>query len=102
LTQGQLLWEWGVGGLDDVEGEAALELHAGCAEDGPQGTRGAALFPDDFSYIAGCNVKPENDGLWAGNEFDPDCFGVIHQSPRNFGQQSLHLGDSSVRIKTIM
>jgi hypothetical protein len=47
-------------------------------------------------------VKAEDDRLGAGDHFDPNRVGVIYQSPRNFGQQGLHLGDSNVSIQTIM
>lgn len=98
----RLRLRWGIGCLDDVEGEAPLKLHTGGSEDGAQGARGASLFADHFSNIAGRHVEAENDGFGAGNEFDANGLGVIHECLRDLSQQGLHLGDSSVRFKTIM
>jgi hypothetical protein len=59
-------------GLDDIEREAALQLHAGGAEDGSQGTRGAALFADDFADVRGGDMEAKDGGFLFGKSFDTD------------------------------
>jgi hypothetical protein len=75
----------GTAGLDDIEGEAALELHAGGAEDGTKGARGASLFANDFTNVAGSDVKAKDGGFLVGNCFDADRVGIVDEGPGNFG-----------------
>jgi hypothetical protein len=74
----------GTSGLDDIEGEAALELHAGSAEDGAKGARGASLFANDLTNVAGSDVKAKDGGFLVGNCFDTDGVGIVDESPGNF------------------
>ena len=71
-------------GLDDVEGEAALEFHAGGTEDGAQGARGATLLADDFADVAGGDVETEDGGLLIGKDFDSNRICVVDQGPSDF------------------
>ena len=62
---------WSVGrmdaaGLDDIEGAAALELHAGGTEDGTQGARGTSLLANHFADIAGGDVETEDGCVLVG------------------------------------
>ena len=67
----------GAVGFDDIEREAALQLHAGGAEDGSQGTRGAALFADNLANIAGSDVKAKDSGFLFCKGFHTDCVGIV-------------------------
>ena len=67
----------GSSSFDDIEGEATLELHAGGAEDGSQGTRGAALFADNLANIAGSDVKAKDSGFLFCKGFHTDCVGIV-------------------------
>jgi hypothetical protein len=63
--------------FDDIEGEAALQLHAGGAEDGAKGTRGAALFADHLANVTGSDVEAKDGCFLFCNGFYTDCGGVI-------------------------
>ena len=95
---------WSVGrmdaaGLDDIEGEAALELHAGGAEDGSQGARGASLFANHLADIAGGDVETEDGSVLVGQDFNLDSVCFVDESPGNFQHKCLHLGDSELAIR---
>lgn len=70
-------------GLDDIEREAALEFHAGCAEDGTQGARGATLLPDDLTDVARSDVEAKDGCLLISKDFHPNRIGIIYQGPGN-------------------
>ena len=53
-------------GLDDVERETALQLHAGRSKDGPQRARGASLLSDDLTDIARGDVEAKDSSLLLG------------------------------------
>ena len=69
--------------LDDIEREAALQFHAGCAEDGTQGARGATLLSDDLTDIAGSDVKAKYGRLLVSKDFHPNRICVIDEGPGN-------------------
>jgi hypothetical protein len=75
----------GSSGFDDIEGEAALEFHAGGAEDRAEGTRGAALLADDLANVAGSDVEAKDGGFLFCNGFDTDGVGIVDEGPGNFG-----------------
>lgn len=79
-----VLWRCSTG-LDDVERETALQLHAGGSQDRAQRASRATLLADDFADIARGDVKAENRGVLIGQNFYLDGVGIIYQSPGNFG-----------------
>jgi hypothetical protein len=89
----------GSSSFDDIEGEATLELHAGGAEDGTKGARGAALLPDDLADIAGGDVKSKDGGFLFGNGFYTNGVGIVDESPCNFRHQGLHFRDSRFAVR---
>ena len=70
--------------LDDIEREAALQLHAGCTKDGTQGARGAALLSDDLTDVAGSDVEAKYGGLLVSEDFYANRIGIIDEGPGNF------------------
>jgi hypothetical protein len=94
-----MLLGWAAG-LDDVEREAALQLHAGSSEDCTQGPGGTTLFTDDFTDIAGGYVKAEDSGVLVGDHFDVDGRSIIHEGAGDFGHQGLHLGYGDLAIRS--
>jgi hypothetical protein len=70
-------------GLDNVEREAALQLHAGRSKDGPQRARGASLLSDDLTDIAGGDMEAKNGRFLLGNSLYPDRVGIVDQGPGN-------------------
>ncbi len=72
-------------GLDDVEREAALQLHTGRSKDGSQRARGASLLPDDLTDIAGGDMQAKNRRFLLGNSLDTDRGGIVYQGPGNLG-----------------
>jgi hypothetical protein len=70
-------------GFDDVEGEAALELHAGCTEDSAKGTRCAALLANYFADVAGSDMKPKYRRILFVKNLYTNRFGVIDQRAGN-------------------
>jgi hypothetical protein len=72
-------------GLDDVERETALQLHAGRSKDGPQRTRGASLLPDDLTDIGRGDMQTKDSRFLFGNGLDPDGVGIIDKGPGNLG-----------------
>jgi hypothetical protein len=89
----------GTSGLDDIEREAALKLHAGSSEDRPQGPGGSTLFADNLANVAGGYVKAEDGGVLVGDHFDFDGGSVIHEGAGDFGHQGLHLGYSKLAFR---
>ncbi len=89
----------GATGLDDVEGEAVLELHAGSTENGAQGTSCAALLANDFANVAGGDMEAEDSGILIGYDFNLHRVNIINEGPGNFQHQGLHLGDSKLAIR---
>ena len=73
----------GSAGLDDIEREAALQFHAGCAEDGTQGARGATLLPDDLTDVAGGDVEAKYGCVLVSKDFHPNSIGIIDEGPGN-------------------
>ena len=88
-------------GLDDVEREAALKLHAGCAENGAQRACGSTLLADHFTDVAGSDMETEHGGFLFGQYLYADSFGVIHQRSGNFGQKELHFGHSKATVQRV-
>jgi hypothetical protein len=64
-------------GLDDVERETALQLHAGRSKDGPQRARGASLLSDDLTDIARGDMEAKNGCLLLGKGLYTDCVGIV-------------------------
>jgi hypothetical protein len=89
----------GATGLDDVERETALQLHAGSSENRTQGARCATLLADHFANIAGSYVKAENRGILIGQDLDLNRSDIVYQGPGNFSHQGLHFGDSELAIR---
>ncbi len=85
--------------LDDIQGEPALELHAGGTENGTKRARGAPLLTNHFADIAGGDVETEDGSLLVGQDFNFDSVGIVDESPGNFQHQGLHLGDSELAIR---
>jgi hypothetical protein len=74
---------WWCARFDDVEGESALELHAGCTKDGTKGARRAALLADDLPDIAGSDVEPKYRRILLVENLYTNRFGVINQRAGN-------------------
>ena len=87
-------------GLDDVEREATLQLHAGSSEDCTQGPSGATLFSNDLANVARGYVKAEDRGVLVGDYFDFDGRRIIHEGAGDFGHQGLHLGYGDLAIRS--
>jgi len=69
--------------LDDIEREAALQFHAGCAEDGTQGARGATLLPDDLTDVAGGDVEAKYGCVLVSKDFHSNRIGIVDEGPGN-------------------
>ena len=76
----------GSSGLDDVEREAALELHTGGTENGAQRACGSALLADHFTDVASCDMEAKDGGFLFGQYLYTYSLGIIHQRTGNFGQ----------------
>ncbi len=70
-------------GLDDIQREAALQFHAGRTKDGTQGARGATLFSDDLTDVAGGDVEAKYCCLLVIKDFHPNRIGIIDEGPGN-------------------
>jgi hypothetical protein len=88
----------GATGLDDVEGESALQLHAGSSENGTQGTCCAALLANHLADITGSNMEAKHSGFLVGEYFNLDRSCIIHKGPGDFSHQRLHFGYSGLII----
>jgi hypothetical protein len=97
-----VIWMWMIGvgtaGLDNIEREAALQLHAGRSKDGPQRARGASLLSDHFTDIAGGHMKAKDSRFLLGDGFYTDRVGIVDQGPGNLRHQGLHLCDSKMAV----
>jgi hypothetical protein len=72
-------------GLDDVEGETALQLHTGRSKDGPQRARSASLLSDDLTDIAGGDMETKNGRFLLSKGLYTDRVGIVDQGPGNLG-----------------
>ncbi len=88
-------------GLDDVEGEAALELHAGGTEDGAQGARGSTLLADHLADVASRDMEAKDGGFLFGEDLDANSVRVVHQCTGNFSQQELHFRHSKTAVQRV-
>jgi hypothetical protein len=95
-----VVWVIGVdtAGLDNIEREAALQLHAGRSQDGPQRARRAPLLSDHFTDIAGGNMETKDSRFLLGDGFYTDRVGIVDQGPCNLRHQGLHLCDSKFAV----
>jgi hypothetical protein len=75
----------GAAGLDDVERETALELHAGGAENRAEGACCASLLADYFADVGGRNVKAKDGGVLIGYNLYLHGVGIVYQGPGNLG-----------------
>jgi len=73
-----------------------LELHAGGAKDGAQGTCRAALLSDYFTDIAGSDLKAEDSCVPVYDRFYFDGRWVINKGLNDFDHQLLHTGNSGL------
>ena len=88
----------GPAGLDYVERETALQLHAGRSKDGSQRARGAALLTDDLTNIAGGDMEAEDGRFLLCDDFYSNRVGIVDQGSGNLRHQSLHLCDSKIVV----
>jgi hypothetical protein len=88
-------------GLDDFEGEAALELHAGGTKNGAQGTCGSTLLANHFSDIASSDMEAKDGRFLFGEYLYTDSTSVIHQRTGNFGQKEFHFRHSKATVQRV-
>lgn len=69
--------------LENFEREAPVELHAGSAEQGPNGAGGAPLLSNHLAEIAGGHAQLQDGDLFALNFADSDLLREVHKSFRD-------------------
>ena len=76
--------------FDDVEREAMLQLHAGSAEDGANGTSSAPLLANNLANVGRSDAKTQNSrgSLW--NYLDTDGLRMVDKSFRQTCDKILH------------
>ena len=84
--------------LDNIEGEALVEFHAGRAQDRAQGTRGAALLSDHFTDVTRRYMKTKYGRISIRVRINMHRFRMIHQCSGNFAHERLDLGDGCMAV----
>jgi hypothetical protein len=69
--------------FQDFKSEAAIELHAGSAQQRADAARGSPLFSDDLSQVAGRNSQLQHRDLLACYLMDTYLVGQIDKSLRD-------------------
>ena len=80
----QIAWSPCTVAFDDVEGEAVVELHAGCAQNRAQRACGPALFADDFADVRGSDTQAEYGVFIPGHSLHFHCLWVVNQGLGDF------------------
>jgi len=92
----QIAWSPCTVAFDDVEGEAVVELHAGCAQNRAQRACGPALFADDFADVRRSNEEAKHGGICFADRFYADSGWVVDKSLSDFGYKGSHIGHASM------
>jgi hypothetical protein len=79
--------------LDDVQREAASMLHAGCAKDGPERARCAALLPDNLPNVCRSDLEAEHGCVLIKDRLDLDGRWIINKGLGDLTDERADLGD---------
>jgi hypothetical protein len=88
-------------GLDDVEGEAVTELHAGGTENGAERACGPALLADDFADVGGGYMEAQDGNFTIGDSVHLYGCGIVYESADDLAHQTLHTWNGILAVAWI-
>ncbi len=80
--------------FDDIQREAALEFHAGGAEDGSQRACRPPLLANHLANVVVGDMKAKDDVVLIADNLHPNRVDIVDQGSCDLSHQSLHLRDS--------